>query len=94
MKKSLLAIALLTQVIVVTAQVPSRVKSDNVNLYKQPGTKAEVVKLVNSTDEVMVVRKFNSQWSIVQVGAESGYIHNSHLAKLKKQQVTESTAKQ
>jgi uncharacterized protein YgiM (DUF1202 family) len=94
MKKSLLAVAFLAQVLFVSAQVPGRVKSDNVNLYRQPGKQADVVRILNTTDEVMVVRKFNSQWTIVQVGTETGYIHNANLAKMKKQQVTESTAKQ
>jgi len=93
MKKSLLAVALLAQVLFVSAQVPGRVKSDNVNLYRQPGKKADVVKVLNSNDEVMVIRKFNDHWSIVQVGTETGYIVTANLAKMKKQQVTESTAK-
>ena len=85
MKKLLLSLALLFQVAFVFAQEPIRVKTDNVKLYRQPTNKSEVMKVLNSTEDVLLVRKFDTQWSIVQAGAETGYIHNSRLPKLKNQ---------
>ena len=93
MKKLILAFALSLQTAFVFAQEPVKLKSDNVNLYRQPTNKGEVIKVLNSTEDVMLVRKFNADWSIVTVGSESGYIHNTHLPKIKKQPVTATAAK-
>jgi len=84
MKKLFFAFALTLQAAFVLANEPVKLKSDNVNLYRQPSNKGEVVKVLNSTEDVMLVRKFNADWSIVTAGAESGYIHNVHLPKIKK----------
>lgn len=85
MKKLLLSLALLFQIAFVFAQQPVRVKNDNVKLYRQPNSKGEVMKVLTSTEDVILVRKFDAQWSIVQAGAETGYVHNSRLPKLKNQ---------
>ena len=92
MKKLFFAIAIMLQAGFVSAQEPVKVKTDNVNLYRQPTNKGEVVKVLNTTDDVLLVRKFNSQWSIVTAGEATGYIHNTHLPKLKKQPVTAAAA--
>ena len=94
MKKLLIASALFLQAAFVMAQEPVKLKSENVSLYRQPSTGAQVVKTLGTSDEVMVVRRFNAKWSIVQAGSETGYIHNSHLPKLKKQPVAETAARQ
>jgi hypothetical protein len=94
MKKLLIATALLVQSAFVMSQVPVKLKSENVSLYRQPSSGAQVIKTLGTSDEVMVVRRFDAKWSIVQAGTETGYVHNTHLKKLKKQQVTETTAKQ
>ena len=94
MKKLFVAFALSLQAAFAFAQEPVKLKSDNVNLYRQPNNKGEVIKVLNSTEDVMLVRKFDAKWSIVTVGAESGYIHNTHLPKIKKQPVTATAAKQ
>lgn len=92
MKKLLLTFAFIAQAAFVFAQEPIRVKADNVKLYRQPDSKAEVMKVINSTEDVMLVRKFDNQWSIVQAGAETGYIHNSRLPKLKNKPVLAASA--
>jgi SH3-like domain-containing protein len=83
MKKTVLVLAMLVQSAFVFAQQSVKVKSDGVNMYRQPGSTAEVVKVVNSTDDVLFIRKFDSQWSIVTVAGETGYIHNTRLPKVK-----------
>jgi SH3-like domain-containing protein len=93
MKKLLLATALLVQAAFVMAQEPVKLKSENVNLYRQPSHGAEVVKILGTSDEVVVVRRFDAKWSIVQAGSETGYVHNTHLPKFKKQPVA-ATVKQ
>ena len=85
MKKLLLSLALLFQVAFVFAQEPIRLKTDKVKLYRQPTNQAEVIKVLNTTEDVVLIRKFDMQWSIVQAGAETGYVHNSRLPKLKDQ---------
>lgn len=92
MKKLFFAFALSLQAVAVFAQTPVKLKSDNVNLYRQPDRNGEVIKVLNSTEDVLLVRKFNADWSIVTAGTESGYIHNSRLPKLKKQPVTATAA--
>jgi len=77
MKKLLFSLFFVGQAAIVFAQEPIRVKSDNVNLYRQPSSQAQVIKVLSSTDDVMLIRRFNSQWSIVQAGNETGYLHNS-----------------
>ncbi len=81
MKKLLLSFFLIAQGVIVMAQEPIRVKTNNVKLYRQPSNQAEVMKIINNTEDVMLVRKFNDQWSIVQAGAETGYIHNSRIPR-------------
>jgi uncharacterized protein YgiM (DUF1202 family) len=94
MKKLFLSFALSLQIAAVFAQTPVKLKSDNVNLYRQPTSKGEVIKVLNSTEDVVLVRKFNADWSIVTVGTESGYVHNTYLPKIKKQPVSATAAKQ
>ena len=92
MKKLLLSLALLFQVAFVFAQEPIRLKTDKVKLYRQPTNQSEVMKVLNSTEDVLLIRKFDTQWSIVQAGAETGYIHNSRLPKIKNQPASAAAA--
>ena len=94
MKKILLSFVLVAQAIVVFAQEPIKLKVDNVKLYRQPTNEAPVIKVINTTEDVMLVRKFNAQWSLVQAGAETGYVHNSRLAKIKNKPVSTAAAAQ
>ena len=84
----MLTLLVSAQTIMLLAQTPAKVKSDNVKMYRQPGVTAEVIKMVNTSDEVSVIRKFNSAWSVVTVGGETGYIHNTNLPKVKKASVS------
>lgn len=95
MKKSILMLAFLVQSVFVMAQEPVivKLKTDNVNLYRQPGRSADVVKQVSSNDDVTVVRKFNSEWSIVTVNGETGYVNNMHLPKMKKSNTAAASLK-
>jgi hypothetical protein len=92
MKKLLLSLALLVQVAFVFAQEPIRLKTDKVKLYRQPTNLSEVMKVLNTTEDVVVIRKFNQQWSIVQVGAETGYIHNSRIPRVNLQSAPASAS--
>ena len=94
MKKLLLSLALLFQVAFVFAQEPIRLKTDKVKLYRQPTNQSEVMKVLNTTEDVVLIRKFDTQWSIVQAGAETGYIHNSRLPKIKNQPASTAAAAQ
>lgn len=92
MKKVFFTLVFAAQFSFVMAQDLARIKSNNVNFYRQPSSKAEVIKTVNPADAVTVVRKFNAEWSIVTVGTETGYIHNSNLGKMKKQSTSMAAA--
>lgn len=92
MKKLLLSLICVAQAAVVFAQEPIKLKTDNVNLYRQPSRSAEVMKVLSSTEDVMLVRRFDNQWSIVQAGAETGYIHNSRIPRPTNKPVPASAA--
>jgi uncharacterized protein YgiM (DUF1202 family) len=89
MKKLLLILAFLIQTLVVSAAAPqpksdvSRVSIENVKMYGQAGTSAEVLRSLKSTDEVLVIRKHNSNWSIVSVEGPVGYVLTSELSQPK-----------
>lgn len=88
MKKVIFAFALLLQTVFVFANddkaaQTSRVESENVKMYRQPAANTEVVKTLGTSDEVVVVRKHNSKWSIVTVNGEVGYILTSKLVQSK-----------
>jgi len=50
-------------------------------MYRQPGTSTEVLKALKSSDEIVVVRRYNSAWSIVTVDGQVGYVLTAELAK-------------
>ena len=56
---------------------------DNVKMYSQPGTSTEVVKALKNSEELFVVRKHNTNWTIVQVDGKVGYVLTSELSKFK-----------
>ena len=84
MKKLAVILALFTQSVFVFADNGKETKvirprTDNVKVYVQPGTSAEVVQSMKSTEEVTYVRKFNKAWSIVLVNGKPGYMLTSEL---------------
>jgi hypothetical protein len=54
---------------------------ENSKMYRQPGTSTEVLKSLKSTDEIVVVRHYNSSWTIVTVNGQVGYVLTAELAK-------------
>jgi uncharacterized protein YgiM (DUF1202 family) len=90
MKKIIFSLALLFQTAFAFAdgQTTARAHYDNVKMYRQPGTSTEVVKALKSSDELVVVRKFNNYWSIVTVDGEVGYVLTSELSQPKVQKNT------
>ena len=85
MKKIIFSLAILFQSVFVFAdgQATARAHYDNVKMYRQPGTSTEVVKALKSSDELVVVRKYNNYWSIVTVDGEVGYVLTSELVQPK-----------
>jgi uncharacterized protein YgiM (DUF1202 family) len=86
MKKLLFIFAFLVQALIVAATphpapAYSRVSAENVKMYRQAGTSTQVLRSLKSTDEVMMVRKHNSIWSIVNVEGQVGYVLTSELTR-------------
>lgn len=86
MKKLLFILAFLVPTLVVTATPNpagplSRALAENVKMYRQPGTSTELLRSLKSTDEVLVIRKHNSNWSIVTVEGQTGYVLTSELTQ-------------
>jgi uncharacterized protein YgiM (DUF1202 family) len=86
MKKLLFILAFLVQTLVVTAAshpapAYSRVSAENVKMYSQAGTSTQVLRSLKSTDAVMVIRRHNSNWSIVNVEGQVGYVLTSELTR-------------
>jgi uncharacterized protein YgiM (DUF1202 family) len=87
MKKLVLTLAILVQAVFVfadnrkEAQVV-KAKSENVKVYRQAGTAAEVVQSLATSDTVAYIRKFNDNWSIVQINGEVGYVLTTELVSV------------
>ncbi len=86
MKKIIFSLALLFQTVFSFAngQNTAHAHYDNVKMYRQPGTSTEVLKALKSGDEIVVVRRYNSHWTIVTVDGQVGYVLTSELAQAKK----------
>ena len=77
MKKLIFVITLFDQSIMVIVTDTNQVTSaryDNIKLYQQPGTSTAFLKTLKSTDALVVIRKFNNNWSIVEVNNVVGYV--------------------
>jgi hypothetical protein len=61
----------------------ARASYENTKMYRQPGTSTEILKSLKSTDELVVIRKHNAQWTIVTVGSQVGYVLTSELQQVK-----------
>ena len=84
MKKFVFLFALLIQTAFVFAShdqatMIARANTDNVKMYRQAGTSTEIVRSLKSTDDLVVVRKHNANWSIVTIDGEVGYVLTSEL---------------
>jgi uncharacterized protein YgiM (DUF1202 family) len=91
MNKLFFILAFLIQTLFVSAAVAtpdpkgvvSRVRAENVKMYRQAGTSTEELRALKSTDEVMMIRKHNNNWSIVLVDGQVGYVLTSELIHAK-----------
>lgn len=86
MKKFLFNLAFLVPSLTLTAApnpaaTLSRATVENVKMYRQPGTSTQVLRSLKSTDQVLVIRKHNSNWSIVTVEGQAGYVLTSELTR-------------
>lgn len=89
MKKILLLLVLLIQTLIVSAFTPDpdlktsirRATRENVKVYRQASTATEALRSLKSYDEVKVIRKHNSIWSLVSVGDQVGYVLTSEIYK-------------
>jgi hypothetical protein len=83
MKKLLFIFALTLQTAFVFAAdnkaVVVSARYENAKMYRQPGTSTEILRALKSTDELVVVRRYNQLWSIVTINNEVGYILTSEL---------------
>jgi uncharacterized protein YgiM (DUF1202 family) len=87
MKQLLCILALLVQTLIVSAFTPnpdskaalSRASTENVKMYRQAGTSTEILRALKSTDDVLVIRKHNTTWSIVSVNGQVGYVLTSEI---------------
>jgi uncharacterized protein YgiM (DUF1202 family) len=88
MKKLILTIAIIAQSAFVFAgnqreTTVIRAKADNVKLYRQAGTASATLDSLDTSDAVTYIRKFNDQWSIVEVKGQVGYMLTSELVSEK-----------
>ena len=85
MKKIILTLALAAQTAFGFADghqvVTASARYENSKMYRQPGTSTEVLKALKSSDEIVVVRRYNSSWSIVTVDGQVGYVLTAELGK-------------
>ncbi|MFB9863131.1 hypothetical protein [Rufibacter immobilis] len=94
MKRLLMIAALICmQAVAVLAQEPtSRVNSEKVKMFRQPNAAGEVMRLLNPDDEIIVMRKQNQQWTLVQIEGEAGYVASSYLRAKKNKKATAAKA--
>ena len=88
MKKIFFTLALLVQVGFAMAAAPeptaeAQVRHENVKMFQQAGTSTAVLETLSPADRVQFVRKHNTQWAIVMVNGQAGYVLLSELASLK-----------
>lgn len=88
MKKLLFVFALILQSAFVFAAdyqgtMMARAAYENSKMYRQAGTSTEVLRSLKSTDEIVVIRKHNANWTIVTVDGQVGYMLTSELQAVK-----------
>ncbi|WP_157433476.1 SH3 domain-containing protein [Adhaeribacter aquaticus] len=60
-------------------EIIAQASCEGVKMYRQPGTSTEVLRSLNSTDRMVVVRRFNNTWTIVTINNQVGYVLHSEL---------------
>jgi hypothetical protein len=95
MKKFILSLAFIAQTAIGFAAEPLTNSSlvnnrmavttrfENVKMHRQPGTSTEILKSLNSNDDIRYVRKYNQSWSIILVDGQVGYVLTSELGMAK-----------
>ncbi len=87
MKKIILTLALAAQAAFGFATdnkaATATARYENSKMYRQPGTSTEVLKSLKSTDEIVLVRRYNQSWTIVTVNGQVGYVLTAELAQAK-----------
>jgi hypothetical protein len=90
MKKIILTLALAAQAAFGFATdrqaLTATARYENSKMYRQPGTSTEVLKALKSTDEIVLVRRYNSHWTIVTVNGQVGYVLTAELTQAKSSQ--------
>ena len=84
MKKIIFTFALLINTVLVFAkpgQQLAQATADNVKMYRQAGTSTQELMSLKSTDEVVVIRKHNANWTIVTINGQVGYVLSSELTQ-------------
>ncbi len=59
-------------------------------MYRQPAIGTEVMRLLSPEDEIIVMRKQNHEWTLVQIDGEAGYVLTSYLKAKKAKKATAS----
>ena len=88
MKKLLFTLALLINAALAFAtegQTTARATVDNVKMYRQAGTSSEIVRSLSSTDNLVVIRAHNANWTLVSFNNQAGYVVTSELTARKSQ---------
>ena len=95
MKKLILSFALLAQTAIGFAaehqttghqndnRMAVTTRYENVKMHRQPGTSTEILKSLNSNDDIQYVRQYNQSWSIVFVYGQVSYVLTSELGMAK-----------
>jgi len=81
MKKLLFTLALLINTVLAFAtngQTIARATADNVKMYRH-GTSSEIVKSLSNTDNLVVIRQHNANWTLVSLNDKVGYAVTSEL---------------
>ena len=82
MKKLLFTFALLINTVLAFAtngQTIARATADNVKMYRQAGTSSEIVKSLSRTDNLVIIRQHNANWTLVSLNDKVGYVVTSEL---------------
>lgn len=87
MKKVVFTLALMFQIGFAMAgnktNLVVQVRQDNVKMFQQAGTSTAILTTINTTDRVEFIRKFNSNWALVEVNGKTGYVLYTELTQLK-----------
>jgi uncharacterized protein YgiM (DUF1202 family) len=84
MKQLILSFALFVQFGFVMAQANKpgmlvQAKYDNAKVFQQAGTSTAVIETLTTTDQVELIRRWNSHWALVKVNGKVGYMVYSEL---------------